>query len=171
MDNQETYNTNGNVTNLEEKFEEKAFPGVKGDATQLRVRMSANYAEEINELIARRLIHRDIGTVGQFIRDAIVHRLNYVRQHIGDAEMASKIAGAIAADELAHEDLRYENFENEIKSLEKQLDRAWKEGDFVYCRKLCMKGATQGQTIHVPHLRDKLLGVLNKYTELLNGVK
>jgi hypothetical protein len=160
-----------NVTELEEKFENKAFPGVKGDATQIRVRMSASYAEEISELITRRLIHRDIGTVGQFIRDAVVHRLNYIRQHIGDVELAAKIAGAIATDEIAHEDMRYEGFETEIKSLEKQLDRAWKEGDFIYCRKLLGKGAAQGQTIHVPHLRDKLVSVLKKYNDLLNGVQ
>lgn len=167
MDNEDTYN----VADFEEKFEEKAFPGVKGDAAQIRVRIASTYTEEIAELIARRLIHRDIGTVGQYIRNAIVHRLHYDRQHIKDEELASRIEGTIATDEIAHEDMRYEGFENEIKSLEKQLDRAWSQGDFIYVRKLLSKGASQCKTIHVPHLRDKLMEVLKRYNGMLNGVQ
>lgn len=156
-----------NVANLEQKFEDKVFPGTKGDRTEARVKFSAACGEEIAELIASRAIHREIKTQHHFIRDAIIHRLHYWRTKV-DPDIARRIDAAIAVDEMAHYEERYQIFVNEIQATERLLDTAWKNNDTAWVHLILKKAAQQVNTSIVPaHLKSQLMDLITKNYQLL----
>ena len=157
-----------NVTNLEQKFEDKVFPGTKGDRTEVRVKFAASCGEEIAELIASRIIHREIRTQHHFIRDAIIHRLHYWRSKVNDPDIARRIDAMIAVDEMAHYEERYEVFLKEIAATERLLDTAWKNDDRAWVHLLLKKAAAQANASIVPaHLKSQLMGIITKNYQML----